>query len=213
MDAIELDLTTNRIIIKISMITGWTIPASEEMFDMLVDQLSKKMIESYPNLNEEEVEYAFRNKGLNIKDWGKSLNLVMIDEVLMPYLDNRFDLSMQEEKIKDQPPVSQETKTMTDEEWEEWLLDISKYSINKIPCDSYSYLERTGKIKLTTEEKHNYMKRSIAHLSGILDPLSREGIEFSKMKVAGIYSAEVTGSLITYSKRLAVYDYFNKQNQ
>lgn len=219
MDADELDLAATKAIVSICIITGWTPPA-EEYEEVMVSQLSKKMAESYQNLNMEELEYAFRNKGLNIKDWGKVLNLALIDDVLMPFLDNRFDISVQEEKIRGQVLLKQEDQklldspAMSEEEWQEWLLDIAKYPLNKIPTSSYDYLERTGQIVLTKEEKHGYMERSIAHLSGIFDPISREGIEFEQMKKKGIYSVDITATLITTSKRLAVFDYFNKiQNE
>lgn len=215
----ELDLAANKLLIKIAIITGWTPPSSVLQEEMIA-QLRKKMAESYQNLNMEEAEYAFRNKGLNVKDWGKVINLAMIDDVLMPFLDNRFDISAQEEKIRGQVLLKQEdqklldTPAMSEEEWQEWLLDIAKYPLNKIPTSSYDYLGRTGQIVLTNDEKHDYMERSIAHLSGIFDPISREGIEFEQMKKKGIYSADITATLITTSKRLAVFDYFNKiQNE
>ena len=61
-------------------------------------------------------------------------------------------LSMQEEKMKSQLTKEELEKTssqMDDKEWEEWLEDISKYEINKIPCDSYEYLVRKEKISIS----------------------------------------------------------------
>lgn len=221
----ERDLHANRILMKISVITGWVWPTKPEMIDMLIEELAKKMEpgECYEALNEEEVSYAFRNRGIDVKDWGKVLNLSLIDEILLPYLDNRVDLSMQEEKISNQIKLPKDVckidgvlhekvaEPMSDEEWEDWLLDIANYSVNKIPCDSYEYLVRTGKIVLTGKQKHEYMERSIAHLVGITDPDSLDGIELAKMKAKGEYSPVVTASLITISKRLAVFDFFNKK--
>lgn len=217
----ERDLYATKALLSISVITGWTIPNPGPMLDVLVEQFMKKMLESYANINIEEVEYAFRNKGLDIKDWGKALNLSMIDEVLKPYLHDRADLSMQEEKISTHLMIksedeSREKKQMSDAEWEEWLTDIANYEVNKIPCDSYEYLARTGKIVLTAKQKHKYMERAIIYLSGALDPTSLEGIDLAKMKTKGEFSPAVTGSLITISKRIAVFDYFhinsNKDN-
>ena len=204
------------LILKIHAITGWSIPISE-MMDILIDQFQQKLVEDYKNVTSKEFEYAFRTRGLDIKDWGKALNLILIDEVMLPYLDNRFDLSMQEQKINAQLKMKEEDQQalnrppMSKEEWDEWLSDISKYEICKIPCASYDYLERVGEINLTKDEKHSYMERSITHISGTIDPVSREGIEFSQMKNKGVFSREVTASLITTSKRLAVFDYFNKK--
>lgn len=55
-------------------------------------------------LNVEEIEYAFRSSGTVVKDWGKSMNLALIDEVLIPYLNQRFELSTTEERLKETPP-------------------------------------------------------------------------------------------------------------
>lgn len=214
----ELDIAATKALISICIITGWT-PPPQEYEEIMVSQLAKKMAESYQNLNMEELEYAFRNKGLNIKDWGKVTNLALIDDVLMPFLDNRFDISAQEEKIRGQVLLKQEdqklldTPPMSKEDWEEWLLDIAKYPLNKIPTDSYDYLQRTKQIVLTKEEKDQYMERAIAHLIGIIDPVSREGIELARMKKEGVYSREITATIITTSKRLAVFDFFKKNEK
>ncbi|MEO7048319.1 MAG: hypothetical protein ABI091_23670, partial [Ferruginibacter sp.] len=58
------------LIAKIAAITGWVIPDGN-MQDVLVDQFEKKMIESFPNVNPDEFEYAFRSEGTTVKDWGK----------------------------------------------------------------------------------------------------------------------------------------------
>ncbi len=211
MESDELNLSTRKMLINISVITGWTLPTNEVYLNLFVDQLLQKMKEAYGNITEAEIEYAFRNKPSDIKDWGKPINLSMIDEVIRPFLEQRFEIGEQEYKFSSQMPehLLTDSKKLDDAEWQEWLQDISKYEINKIPCDSYAYLERKGELLLTKEQKHEYMARSIAHVAGILDPLSRDYIEFYKMRSEGIYSAYMTNTLITHSKRLAVYDFFN----
>lgn len=84
-------------LLKIHVITGWTIP-KDDLLIILIDQFIKKLIEGYPNVNPEEIEYAFRNYGTTVKDWGKSMNLSLIDEVMIPYLEQRFELSRVEEQ-------------------------------------------------------------------------------------------------------------------
>lgn len=210
----ERDLHANRILMKISVITGWVWPTKPEMIDMLIEELAKKMNpgEAYEFLNEEEVSNAFRNRGLDVKDWGKILNLTLIDEILIPYLDNRADLSMQEEKIISQViykvDENKEPQPMSDEDWEEWLPSIAEYKLMEIPCDTYNYLVRKKLVDLSADQKHEYMAKAIHHLSSITEPLSNYGIELERMKKAGKFSADVTGTLITISKRLVVFDYF-----
>lgn len=118
---------------------------------ILLDQFVKKLIESYPNVNPEEIEYAFRNYGTTVKDWGKSMNLSLIDEVMMPYLSDRKHLSHELEERKEEPPP---TKILSDEEldnlhrgWtEEYYQQIKKGSVQKVPDYTRSILTKDGLI-------------------------------------------------------------------
>ena len=96
----ELLQTCTLLVVKISIITGWSVPAGE-VKNILVDQFCKKIIESYSNTNVNEVEYAFRNRPIEIKDWGKDFNLTLFDEVMSAYLLKRFELSKFEEQKKE----------------------------------------------------------------------------------------------------------------
>jgi hypothetical protein len=105
------------LLLKIHVITGWVIPDTD-LLTILIDQFEKKLIENYGMLNVEEIEYAFRNGGTIVKDWGKSMNLALIDEVLIPYLNHRFNLSMTEEERKAAIP---KIKIYTQEENEDLI--------------------------------------------------------------------------------------------
>jgi hypothetical protein len=100
------------LLLKIHVITGWVIPANQLM-NILVDQFEKKLTEDYSMLNTEEIEYAFRSGGTQVKDWGKEMNLNLIDQVLTPYVSKRLLASANEEQKKSKPPVQ---KVYTDEE-------------------------------------------------------------------------------------------------
>jgi len=207
----QRQLSAHSILLKIHAITGWTIPLSDELIEILVGQLSLKLNERYRNVNEAEIEYAFRNRGIENKDWGKALNLTLIDEIMMPYLNNRFDLSRAEESLFHKySHAIEDKKELTEEEWAEWIEDVRKYDFKIIPCAIYDYLLRKELLILSNKQKHEYMERSIAHLTGTLEPLTKEMIDFALMKKEGVYSAEITATLITISKRFAVQDYLNK---
>ncbi len=103
---------------KIHVITGWTIPNSDELLNILTDQFQKTLIEKYPMLNPDEIEYAFRHHGTSVEDWGKAMNLNLIDTVLVPYCHKRLAISEDERQInryKDTPPQ----KIFTQEELED----------------------------------------------------------------------------------------------
>lgn len=99
----EVMMWGKTLLLKIHVITGWTIPDSD-LLVILVDQFQKKLVESYHDMNTDEIEYAFRQSGTTVKDWGKAMNLSLIDEVLLPYLGERKMLSHTLEERKLPPP-------------------------------------------------------------------------------------------------------------
>lgn len=99
MDDQDISLWSKSLLLKIHMITGWTIPSTEEFVNILREQFTKFLQEKYGDMNPEEIEYAFRSRGTIIEDWGKSMNLNLIDKVLGPYLDERYKVSESERLI------------------------------------------------------------------------------------------------------------------
>ncbi|MES2620218.1 MAG: hypothetical protein V4615_05130 [Bacteroidota bacterium] len=144
------------LLLKLYVITGWTLPESV-MQTILVDQFCKKLQESYGNVNSEEVEYSFRNN-TEVQDWGKTMNLSLIDAVMRPYLQQRLEVSRREEvrSIKQLPSTVVET---TDAEFIEsvkatWLSSDRKVSV--IPELAYKVLKTT--LALSTEKKDEIRK-------------------------------------------------------
>lgn len=199
------------LLLKISTITGWTLPISELM-NILTDQFQKILLEKYENTNPQEFEYAFRNKGIEIKDWGKAMNLSLIDDVMQPYLEHRFELSRQEESMINKPLAIDQKQELSNEEWEEWIEDIKKYSIELIPISCYDYLLRTGKINPTSKEKHQYLQSAMPIYSLSIQENLRDWNDFITQKTTGVISGKHLDSLITISKRLIVSDHLHKSN-
>ena len=198
-------LSAETLILKISAITGWTVPISE-MMAILIDQFQKKLQEGYRNTTVEEIEYAFRNRGIETKDWGKALNLSLMDEVMIPYLQERAELSKMEEGIKMQPMI-EEKKTLTNEEWEEWLVDIRGYEFNKIPALCYDYLVMSGKINPTAKEKHEAIDKAMTIYAASISEDIRLWNEFLSQKAEGVILGNHYASLITISKKLIAQEY------
>jgi hypothetical protein len=99
----DLFTQSKALLLKIHVITGWTLPTGE-ILNILIDQFRKKLAEDYPSLNAEEVEYAFRHSGTSVEDFGKEFNLNLIDKVLWPYEIKRRRLSEEEERMQPPPP-------------------------------------------------------------------------------------------------------------
>ena len=96
---------------KIHVITGWKLPemvdannpdayAINAKANILEEQFFLKLKEDYGEMNVEEVAYAIRKYGTQVKDWGKDINLSLIDTVLIKYLQTRIELSKTEERLK-----------------------------------------------------------------------------------------------------------------
>lgn len=201
----ERSLSAYELLLKIHVIAGWSIPASQLM-DILVTQLEKKLNEKYANVNSEEFEYAFRNRDLNTKDWGKSLNLTLIDEVMIPYLEQRYDLSVAEESLNRPIPI-EDKRELTAEEWQEWLLDMKGYKLDMIPVAAYDYLVRENKINPTVKEKNDCIEKSIPIYIITLQEDLKIWTEFVQQKTQGVFTGRHKDGLIALSKKMIVEDY------
>jgi hypothetical protein len=107
----ELHNHTMALLFRIHTITGWKLPDDEFFLNTLVSEFEKFLSERYPDLNPDEITYAFRNYGTTVKDWGKSMNLSLIDEPIQKYLSVRKCLSDMEER-KAVPAIESEKATI-----------------------------------------------------------------------------------------------------
>lgn len=215
MDESERWFAAQTLLLKIHAIKGWTIPVSELM-DILIDQFQHKLEESYQNVTIAEIEYAFRNS-TDVKDWGKALNLSLIDEVMQPYLETRFDLSQQEEKLKKPVMIEAPTK-MSKEEKAEWIMEWKQnqnINFELIPLIFYDFMEEDNLLRLSKEQKWAYIEKATTNVKAQLqidignckttDALRAYG-DFERMEKDG-FTGELKGRILNRAKRLIIYDY------
>ncbi len=132
-------MSAKGLLFKIIIITGWKGYDDPINDAILQQQFILKLKESYPNVNTHEIEYAFRNT--LVKDFGKNINLLLLDQVMEPYLKQRAEVSRIEEqvKVKELPvPVVE----VTDEEWIETGRETWNFTRNYllIPANIYRIL-------------------------------------------------------------------------
>jgi hypothetical protein len=153
MNDVELLLSAKIALLKINVITGWLPPADEQL-EVLIDQFTKKLREGYSNVNPDELEYAFRTNS-TVKDWGKIMNLALIDEVMAPYLEARHSISRIEETANKPPQKAIADIPMSDQELLTATFETYKILLNYnfIPESVYAYLVGAGKLVLDTENK------------------------------------------------------------
>jgi len=159
----QVKMTGKALCVRVSILTGWAIPPEPQLQNILYDQLSKYLVEMWPTLNHEEIEYAFRTKSSNVKDWGKSMNLGLFTEVLEPYMAERKQASIIEaqmaskiENEKKQLPMPEMTnKERIAEAYEIWK---GMKSWEYILSGTYQALKMEGLVKLSMEDQEAYMR-------------------------------------------------------
>lgn len=218
MEWAELDTWAKALLIKINAITGWVV--QEDTLDILVDQFRKKLSESYKNCNPDEVEYAFRNYGTAVKDWGKQMNLSLIDEVMIPYLNRRYELSRIEEQ-KAKPLEIENKEDMSREAMQDWF-DVTAKKIRSgemklefVPPMLYEFMDDNGNISATKEQKYEYLQKAVEYRLGKLrEELEKEDSpnnrwrlsSFLNMRENGEFEGEEISRLKTLAKKMILFD-------
>lgn len=214
---------SDALLVKINTITGWVIP-SGHLTDVLVDQFNKKFFESYPTVNPDEVEYAFRSAGTTVKDWGREMNLSLIDQVMIPYMEKRFEVSKIEDQEKTKLMLNSTATETTDEDmiylWESTAQLVMKagYPVDLVPSKPslYDWAEKNGNIDITPEKKRDFFERACLSRHSMLsiayekNPHSletkRELTEFNGMRERRAFAKPEMDRLQELAKKMVVYD-------
>lgn len=200
------------LVFKISVITGWNLPEQQEVLNILYDQMGKKLMEDYSDLNTDEIEYAFRSFGTTVKDWGKNVNLSLIDEVLLPYKSKRLEVSQIEErkaKKQNELPAS-EPITNGDELVETVRAVFLKTKLTGlIPSKVYDILVEKEELNLDNTQKEAIRARIIAKLNQ--DAIAGGEIEIRALKMMNKRDYEI--KVRNECKKQAVANYFLLQNE
>lgn len=198
----DLSKWSNALLLKIHVITGWNFP-DESLMLILKDQFQKKLTESYPTVNIDEIEHAFRINETGVKDWGKSMNLFLIDEIMQPYLNRRFELSKLEEQAKQNtpqlPPSPITAQEIIDTAWNLWL---STSQLDYIDEDCYDILTTKKFINLSIEQKKELFSKANQYLI----MLERESPHLYKNDTAAFRHATQR----RYAKKMAVANFFTE---
>lgn len=157
-------------LIRISTITGWRLPEDRNILAILYREMALHMNEAWGNYNPEELAYAVRHYGTEVKDWGKDLNLSLIDQVMEKYADARSLASQMEESVKNaqnkpkQLESGDKKENLADwsTEWIELKNEAKTRGIENIliPVPIYDWLVRTDKLSLTVDEKKDLFERA-----------------------------------------------------
>lgn len=220
------DVTTwsLKLMVTLHTVTGWEVP-EDELGIVLQDQFRQILTESYGNCNPNEIEYSFRNYGKSVKNWGKQINLGLIDKVIDLYLDRRIDISKKEERMieNNKPDPPKPAESMSDKTMLEWI-EETKHRVKKgasidfMPVMVYEWLDKRGDIKIDIEKKKEIYKRSIEYRKQFLVSVKDDKTQFpgaeaeyevfmDMMKHEGRPVADEQDRCKMLAKKIALYDY------
>lgn len=203
-DLLQLDKKVKVAMLRIHVITGWTIPI-QEMMDVFIYEFRTLLLQEYADLNFEEILFGFRKYKHIVEDWGKEMNLKIIGTILDAYGEDRYDAGLLEERLKmefDKPLLEFKPKEYTDDEIVGIALDYWQHSlapkIEFINPNCYEILNKQGKIILDEPNKERIKKYATLLMEGYFTNV----IEFKKMKQDKNYISMLC-------KKIAVSEYFN----
>jgi hypothetical protein len=227
----ELQMAATRLMLKINIITGWELPHDIDDIDILKEQFELKLAESFPGVNLDEIEFAFRNN-TTVKDWGKNMNLAMIDEVMIDYQRKRREVSDQEQRKEGNlitpalPPPKRDPATDFDfmQSWiNEWKLNIHLVSDpTLIPESFFPWLEKNNLLVLTKEQKLDYLNNQAVQYRHyqLSEQIKSEGEHgqakkdlesFNAMRKEECFTGIEITRLKELAKKIAVYDYLKPE--
>lgn len=203
-DLLQLDNKVKVSMLRIHVITGWTIPV-DEMMQLFIDEFRSLLLQEYEDIKFEEIIFAFRKYKHIVEDWGKEMNLKLIGKVLEAYMEDRYDAGLLEERIKmnDSPQLLEfKPKEYTHDEILEIALDYWENSpspkIEFLNPHCYEILCSQGKINLEKEERERIKKQALSLMEGYFTNV----IELRKMREDQNYKSMLC-------KKIAVSEYFN----
>jgi len=210
MDAETLNLTAIKVLTTIATITGWKLPTEKVAVELLVESFEIYLKDACPSMNEKEMQYAFATQSANVKEWGKNLNLIVISEVVFPYLEERRHASEIENAVigRLSAPAPETLPAIPPFEmlmvsWENWLLSKRvTFRWQFISVTAYDYLAENGYLVLSDEQKKVYMQHARSFIAMQM-----------KEDEKTFYGSDLVEVRKGYAKRLAVNAYFHEAKE
>lgn len=171
------------LLLRINAVTGWKLPDTKELLNALKYEFDKYLDEKCSDLKPDEIAYSVRTYGLTIKEWGKNLNIALIDQCISEYRSKRYDASQEEERVSiDQKQAKIDTSLPDSIDWSDYWDKLIKSAKNgQIRNEFISNVFYDWMIKTTSLG---------------FAPTPKE-IKETFREAAGIYKSEVQAALAT----------------
>lgn len=151
MDDMDVIEEVVKLIKRIKVVTGWPVPELEEDRFILYQELAKHFQESWPNINPEEIAFAVRFYGTSVDNWGKDINLNLIDRCIGSYYAKRKELSeVEEQKTPDAirlPPPEPNWSEVCEYRYQDFINAGGMVNIRLWPHELYDAIAAAGFIE------------------------------------------------------------------
>lgn len=168
-DSVKFHNGAQALLVRITLITGWELP-KDEMLLVFLDEFKKWLVEILPDVNFSEISAAIRKYGTTIKDWGKKLNLNLIYQAVVPYLNERYDASeLLRQKMQANTPQLPIPKLSEDEillSTIDYWMDSKFKRIDFLNPTCYDILVKRGEINLDEDQKEKIRNKAIVYVKG-----------------------------------------------
>ena len=208
MDDMELIATIQGLLVRVKVVTGWSIPDLESERRILYSEFAIHLQEKWATLNHEEIMFAVRNYAGT--DWGKNVNLKLLDDAIEVYHRKRVVLSQIEEQKKGKQPelanVNADWKSLCEESYQSYLK--GKLNIDLMPHQLYDEFVGSKFIEdgVMNDFIEDAKKKLIASATG-----KKEMAQLGrKMKEVAEWQRQIDGynqyneTVMFYAKRLSV---------
>lgn len=161
-DILDIPLVTTTLLAQICTITGWLMPENKFAQQALKKEFQCYCLEVADDMTPDEIRYAMRHYALGIKDWGKAVNLQMINEPLIEYRNARSEFS--EMEGKNEVSNVKQHKLSEPFDWHDTIEKLKSGDITgpfeqMVPYAAiYDWAERTGLFRPTNAEKWEFME-------------------------------------------------------
>jgi hypothetical protein len=226
---IELVGYVQGIVKRVKVITGWAIPELQEDRLILYSEMAIHFKEKWSTYNAEEVIYAIRN--YSGENYGKDINLKLIDEAMDKYASIRAEISRKEEQEKNRlefyrkydKAYGYDAMELVQTFYNDFLANTIK--LNQIPARVYEIIKERCKPSFTEEQKKEFTRRGYEHeiaiaegsiagmntVGNLIATQLRE--KLSKLKEMAESEYLSNHSIRKYALALATVEWFESQKQ
>lgn len=161
-DSLDIPLVTKTLLAQICTVTGWLMPENKFAQQALIKEFQCYCLEVADDMTPDEIRYAMRHYALGIKDWGKAVNLQMINEPLVEYRNARAEFS----EIEGESDIKEvkQSKLSSPVDWHDTIEKLRSGEISgpfeqMVPYAAiYDWAEKNGLFSPTNAEKWEYME-------------------------------------------------------